>query len=217
MVNLVILSEWAQRYYSKGNISTEAQFVVEDILPQAFAFIRQRLSQKINKYNTERNRAIRDAINAEFLKEASCLLVEKEEICGHCVYYYDITFDFMTLPFDLGIYNVTTSCGDMIHKVRVEDFSALNPQTLAILGMCFAIRGRRLLFANIPTGSKINIQYVMDCFNLLDENLFSPTDVLPCPPESENDLYLEVGKWVDAITNGGQDNKIEGADIKTQA
>lgn len=213
MVNLVILSEWAERYNSKGNVSSEAQFVVEDILPQAFAFIRQKLSEKVLKFANAKNRAIRDAINGEFLKEVFCQVAQKEEVCGKCLYYYDIPFEFMTLPFDYGIYDITMNCGTKLHKLLIEDFASLSPAELSIMGFSYALVGKKLYFNFMPP-QKLTIRYVMDCFNLLDARLFEDTDVLPCPPENEEELYLFVGKWVDAISNGGKDLMIDGSDTK---
>jgi hypothetical protein len=210
-IKLQIVSDWAQRRYSEGNVSSESEFVPEDVLPPAFGFCRSAIDTEIDNATRSTTKSPRNAIQGEWLKEVVCELTERDCSCSGGIYYYDLPTDlnFMTLSQDLGLYDITFSCSPKPHRVKIDAFSNLTRDDLAILGTAWALVDRRIYFSN-PVNDKITYRYVADCFNLLDTRAFLPTDILPLPSKYEAKFWEYMEKWLqDKI---GRDITAEGAD-----
>lgn len=210
-IKLQIVSDWAQRRYSEGNVSSESEFVPEDVLPPAFGFCRTCIDTEIDNAIRSTTKSPRNAIQGEWLRTTRCQVAERECVCSGEKYYYNLPADlnFMTLSQDLGIYDITLSCAPKPHMVKIDTMSNLSREDSAIGGILWALVDRTIWFSQ-PVNGYLDINHVQDCFNLLDTRAFLPTDILPLPSKYEAKFWEYMEQWLqDKI---GRDVTAEGAD-----
>ena len=210
-IKLQIVSDWAQRRYSEGNVSSESEFVPEDVLPPAFGFCRSAIDTEIDNAARSTTKSPRNAIQGEWLRTTRCQVAERDCVCSGGIYYYNLPADlnFMTLSQDLGIYDIIFSCAPKPHRVRIDAMNNLKRDELAILGTEWALVDRTIYFSN-PVNGYLDINHVQDCLNLLDTRAFTPEDILPLPSKYEAKFWEYMEKWLqDKI---GRDVTAEGAD-----
>lgn len=125
------------RQKAGGDISDDLEWTEDDILVIMDSYITQYLSQAILKQG-------RSAVNELWLRRLDCEDMKEECICGKMHYYYDIPFQIMDLPEDMGVFFVKYKLGrnqNAASKTSVEAANTAMPSIQNLRPLSYYLTG----------------------------------------------------------------------------